>query len=40
MEQGKKDSDAKIEFLTNAVSKILAGNATIEIGKEILKDKK
>lgn len=40
MEQGKKESDTKIEFLTNAVSKILSGVATLEIGNEILKDKK
>jgi hypothetical protein len=30
----------KVEFLTNAVSKILANIGTVEIGKEILKDKK
>lgn len=40
MEQNEKDKDAKIEFLTNAVTKILAETATFEIGKEILKHEK
>jgi hypothetical protein len=40
MKQSNKENEGKIEFLTNAVSKILSGVATVEIGKEILEDKK
>lgn len=38
MKQSNKENEGKIEFLTNAVSKILASKATLDIGKEILKE--
>ena len=37
MKQSNKESEGKIEFLTNAVTKLLSSKATLEIGKEILK---